>query len=152
MQLVNKVPNVAATTVTSVVPSLWVTDQVHRDVEALELVSKTFPSHLHDVFSFSQNIVHEIHHVASGHHFTVMHELDSIIPVDGGVRFEFFYQPLRLSFQRFRNAVDNFDFDATRRCAFLLAFAMMALVNFRSLVLANKCSPKAFLFTRLDIS
>ena len=62
---------------------------------------------------FSQNIVHEVYHVASCHSDAVAHEFASTVPFRLGVGFESFHQPLGFLSQDFRDAVRDIGFYMT---------------------------------------
>ena len=62
---------------------------------------------------FSQNIVHEVYHVASCHSDAIAHEFASIVPFRLGVGFESFHQSLGFLSQDFRDAVRDIGFYMT---------------------------------------
>ena len=68
------------------------------------------------LLSFSQNIVHEVHHVASGHSHAVAHEFASIVPFRLDVGFKSFDKSLGFLSQGFQNAVGDVGFYTIYSC------------------------------------
>ena len=80
-----------------VLPPIGVADQIVRFVESLEVSREWLPPSA-QASSFSQNIVHEVHHVASGHSHAVAHEFASIVPFRLDVGFKSFDKSLGFLF------------------------------------------------------
>ena len=80
-----------------------------RYVELLEVSREWLLPRRHKLLSFSQNIVHEVYHVACCHSDAVAHEFVSIVPF----RFDSFHQSLCFLSQGFREAVRDIGFYTT---------------------------------------
>ena len=87
--------------------------------------------------SFSQNIVHEVHHVASGHSHAVAHEFASIVPFRLDVGFKSFDKSLGFLSQRFQTAVRDIVFYTIYSC--------------RPRRFRFRCSPAACFFLRRPV-
>ncbi|KAI0219379.1 hypothetical protein LSAT2_029069 [Lamellibrachia satsuma] len=86
-------------------PPIRVAGQIIPYVETLEVSREWMPPRRHMLISFSQNIVNEVHHVASGHNHAVAHEFDSIVPFRFGFGFKYFHRSLGFLTQGFLSAI-----------------------------------------------
>ena len=101
-----------------VLPPIGVADQIFRYFESLEVSREWLPPRRRRLLSFSQYIVHEVYHVASGHSHAVAHEFASTVPFRLGVGFKSFHQLLGFLSQGFRNVVGDSGLYVIYSCRF----------------------------------